>query len=90
MGFVFGVVKFVVGAGVGAAVGATVTTYILTRDGGETLAKLQGVYQNMLQGAKEGYETEERRQEARRQQLITEVGAQRRLKQIEGKKDKDK
>lgn len=89
MGFIFGVVKFVVGAGIGAAVGATVTTYILTRDGGETMAKLQGAVNNMMQGAKDAYAEEERRQESRRQALIHESGEERRIKRLAAK-NKDK
>jgi hypothetical protein len=90
MGFIFGVVKFVVGAGVGSVVGAIATTFFLTRDGGETVAKLQGAVNNMLQGAKDAYAEEERRQEGRRQMLIQESGEERRMKRLEAKNNKKK
>ena len=87
MGLLFGTVKFTVGVVVGASVGAAVATFIVTRDGGQTLDQLKGIMNEVVQRARDAYQAEESRQNQRRQQLIDEVGEARRASKEEKKKD---
>ncbi|MEI7553777.1 hypothetical protein [Candidatus Chlorohelix sp.] len=87
MGFFVGILKFTIGVGVGASVGAAVATFIVTRDGGQTLEQLKGLVQEVASGAKEAYQEEQTRQTDRRQQLIGDASAARNTRKAE-KKDK--
>ncbi len=88
MNFVIGTIKFAVGAAIGASVGAAVTTLLVTRDGGETLTKLQTLVAEVRAGAMEAYKEEENRMSGRYKQLVGDAGNERRTKKA--LKDADK
>ncbi len=90
MGFVVGTLKFISGAVIGAAVGAAVTTFIVTRDGGQTISQLRELVGEVQSGAKDAYKEEEGRMTARYQQLIGEAGTARKLAKENKKKDEGK
>ncbi len=90
MGLIAGVFKFVVGVVLGAATGATIATLIVTRDPNKTLARLQGVMEDVVQGGKQAAALEEARQAEIRAQYIGEATQARLLKAAEKKDDKDK
>jgi hypothetical protein len=87
MGFIFGVVKFTTGATIGAAVGAAVATFIVTRDGGQTIEQLRGIVNDVLAGGREAYDAEEARMQARHKQLIGDSATNRQLKKDEKKSE---
>lgn len=73
MTFILGVFKFVFGVLAGAVTGAAVATFIVTRDGQQTVEKLRGVVEEMVEAGKSAQAEEEARMEARRRDLIGEV-----------------
>ncbi len=85
MGFITGFIRFVVGTILGAATGATVATLIVTRNGEETVERLRGMVDDMLQSGKNAAQEEEARMLQRRQELIGEAGVQRQEKTLEQK-----
>lgn len=85
MGAIAGIFKFLVGVVLGATVGATIATLIVTRNGQETVEKLRGVIDEVLEGGKQAAAEEEARMEERRVELIGEAAEQRQLKAAENK-----
>lgn len=85
MGFIFGTVKFIVGVVLGAVAGAAVATFIVTRDSGETLARLRGVVEDMAAGAQQAANEEQARMNSRYNELIGQEAKQRQLKAAEKK-----
>lgn len=73
MNAILGVLKFVFGVLAGAVTGAAVATFIVTRDGQQTVQKLRGVVEEMIEAGKAAQLEEEARMEARRRDLIGEV-----------------
>lgn len=90
MGFIFGTVKFIVGVVLGAVAGAAVATLIVTRDSGETLARLRGVVEDMSTGAQQAANEEQTRMNSRYNELIGQEARQRQLKAAEKKAEKNK
>jgi gas vesicle protein len=85
MGAILGIFKFMVGVVLGAATGATVATLIITRNGQETVEKLRGVFDEVVESGKQAAAEEEARMEGRRNELIGEAAEQRQLKAAENK-----
>jgi gas vesicle protein len=85
MGAIVGIFKFMVGVVLGAATGATVATLIITRNGQETVEKLRGVFDEVVESGKQAASEEEARMEGRRNELIGEAAEQRQLKAAENK-----
>ena len=89
MGALIGLFKFLTGVILGATTGAAVATFIVTRNGPETVAKLRGVIDEAVESGKQAAAEEEARMEQRRQALIGDVSAQRRLKAQQSKSVKE-
>ena len=85
MGAIIGLFKFLIGVILGAATGATIATLIVTRDSQQTVAKLRGVVNEMVESGKEAAADEENRMAVRRQQLIGQASEERRIKAQENK-----
>lgn len=85
MGAIVGIFKFLAGVVLGAATGATVATLIITRNGQETVVKLRGVFDEVVESGKLAAAEEEARMEGRRNELIGEAAEQRQLKAAENK-----
>jgi hypothetical protein len=85
MGLIVGLFKFLIGLVVGAATGGAVATFIVTRDGQETVEKLRGVMSEMVESAKVASAEEEERMRQRRLALIGDAAEQRVVKSAEQK-----
>lgn len=89
MGAIVGTLKFLVGVLLGAVTGAAIATLIVTRNGEETVAKLRGVVDEMVESGREAAAEEEARMAEVRRELIGEASEQRRL-QLQEKKAVEK
>ena len=89
MGAIVGTLKFLVGVLLGAVTGAAIATLIVTRNGEETVAKLRGVVDEMVESGREAAAEEEARMAEVRRELIGEAAEQRRL-QLQEKKAVEK
>ena len=89
MGAIVGTLKFLVGVLLGAVTGAAIATLIVTRNGEETVAKLRGVVDEMVESGREAAAEEEARMAQVRRELIGEASEQRRL-QLQEKKAVEK